>query len=71
MLLKSVLESNVTPNISRSSDSVSTVLPIVNLGYWECSVRDPETNTTSNTNITNNTKNEYLSKYEDVHVLSS
>ena len=30
MILKCILESNVTPNISRSSDSFSTVPPIVN-----------------------------------------
>ena len=40
MLLKSILESIVTPNITRSSDSFSTVLPIVNGGDWGCIVRD-------------------------------
>ena len=37
---KVILESNVTPNITRSSDSFSTVLPIVNVGDWGCTVRD-------------------------------
>ena len=37
------MESNVTPNIARSSDSFSTVPPIVNGGYWACIVRDLET----------------------------
>ena len=37
---KVILESNATQNISRSSDSFSTVLPIVNGGDWECIVRD-------------------------------
>ena len=40
---KVILESNVPPNITRSSDSFSTVLPIVNAGDWECIVRDLET----------------------------
>ena len=43
MLLKIHLESNVTPNISRSSDSFSTVLSIINRGGWRCIVRDLET----------------------------
>ena len=38
-----ILESNVTPNISRSSDSCSPVLPIVNGGDWECITHDLET----------------------------
>ena len=33
---KVILETNVTPNIIRSSDSFSTVPPIVNLGDWRC-----------------------------------
>ena len=37
-----ILESNITPNISRSSDSFSTVLPIVNTGDWGCIVHDLE-----------------------------
>ena len=37
------MESNVTHNITRSSDSFSTVPPIVNGGDWECIVRDLET----------------------------
>ena len=37
------MESNVTPNITRSSDSFSTVPPIVNGGDWGCIVRDLET----------------------------
>ena len=40
MLLKIILESNVTPNITRSSDSFSTVPPIANGGDWGCNVRD-------------------------------
>ena len=40
---KVILESNVTPNITRSSDSFSTVTPIVNGGDWGCIVRDLET----------------------------
>ena len=32
-----------TPNITRSSDSFSTVQPIVNGGDWGCIVRDLET----------------------------
>ena len=32
---KVILESHVTPNISRSSESC-TVLPVVNGGYWGC-----------------------------------
>ena len=38
-----ILESNVTPNITRSSDSFSTVLPIVDGGDEGCIVRDLET----------------------------
>ena len=38
-----ILESNVTSNITRSSDSFSTVPPIVNGGDWGCIVRDLET----------------------------
>ena len=34
---------NITPNITRSSDSFSTVPPIVNEGDWGCIVRDLET----------------------------
>ena len=37
------LESNVSPNISRSSDSFSTVPSMVNGGDWVCIVRDLET----------------------------
>ena len=40
---KVILESNVTPNITRSSDSFSTVPPIVNMGDWGCIGRDLET----------------------------
>ena len=40
---KVIFESNVTPKIRRSSDSFSTVPPIVNEGYWGCIVRDLET----------------------------
>ena len=40
---KVILESNVTHNISRSSDSFSTVSPIINGGDWECIVHDMET----------------------------
>ena len=40
---KVILESNVTINITRSSDSFSTVPPIVNGGDWGCIVRDLET----------------------------
>ena len=42
-LWKVILEYNVTPNITRTSDSFSTVLPIVNGGDWECIVHDLET----------------------------
>ena len=41
--IKVILESNVTPNITKSSDSFCTVPPIVNGGDWECIVRDLET----------------------------
>ena len=37
------MESNVAPNITRSSDSFSTVPPMVNGGDWGCIVRDLET----------------------------
>ena len=40
---KVILESDVTLNITRSSDSFSTVPPIVNGGDWGCIVRDFET----------------------------
>ena len=40
---KVILESIVTPNITRSSDSVTTVPPIVNGGDWGCIVSDLET----------------------------
>ena len=40
---KVILESNVTHNITRSSDSFSAVPPIVNRGDWGCIVRDLET----------------------------
>ena len=40
---KAVLGLNVTPNISKSSDSISTVPPIVNGDDWECIVHDLET----------------------------
>ena len=37
------MESNVTPNITRSSDSFSTVPPIINGGDWGRIVPDLET----------------------------
>ena len=37
------MESNVTPSITRSSDTFSTVNPIVNGGDWECIVHNLET----------------------------
>ena len=37
------MESNVTPNITRSSDSFSTVQLIINRGDWGCIMRDLET----------------------------
>ena len=40
---KVILESNVTPNITRSSDSFSTVPPIVYEGDLGCIVRELET----------------------------
>ena len=40
---KVIFESNVTPNITRSSDSFSTVPPIVNAGDWGCIECDLET----------------------------
>ena len=40
---KIILESNVTHNITRPSDSFSTVPPIVNGGDWRCIVRDLKT----------------------------
>ena len=40
---KVILEPNVTPNLTRSSDSFSTVLPLVNGGDWGCIVHDLET----------------------------
>ena len=40
---KVILEPNVTPNITRSSDSFSTVSLIVNGGEWGWIVRDLET----------------------------
>ena len=43
MLSKVILESHVTPNITRSSNSFSTVPPIVNGGDGGCIVRDLET----------------------------
>ena len=43
MLLKGHLRSNVTPNITRSSYSFSTVLPIVKGGDRGCIVHDLET----------------------------
>ena len=43
MLLKIHLGINVTPNITRSLDSFSTVPEIVNAGDWGCTVRDLET----------------------------
>ena len=43
MLLKSHLRSVVTPNITRSPDSFSTVPPIVNADDWGNIVRDLET----------------------------
>ena len=36
------MESNVTPQITMSSDSFTTVPPIVNGGDWVCIVRDQE-----------------------------
>ena len=38
------MESNLTHDTTRSSDSFSTVPPIVNAGDWGCIVRDLETN---------------------------
>ena len=38
-----LLESNVTPNMTRSTDSFSTVPTIVNGGDWDCLVSDLET----------------------------
>ena len=43
MFLKVILGSYVTLNISRLSDSSSTVQPIVNRGYWGFTVYDLET----------------------------
>ena len=40
---KVILESNVAPNITRSTDFFSTVSPIVKAGDWGCIVRDRET----------------------------
>ena len=40
---KVIFESNVTPKITRSPDSFSTVPPIVNGDDWECIVLDLET----------------------------
>ena len=40
---KVILESNVTPIITRSSDTFSIVPPIVDRGDWGCIVRDHET----------------------------
>ena len=40
---KAIFESNVTPNITRSSDSFSTVPPIVNGGDRGCIMRNLET----------------------------
>ena len=40
---KVILESDDTHDISRSSDSFSTVPPIVSVGDWGCIVRDLET----------------------------
>ena len=37
---KVIFESNITPNITRSSDSFSTVPPVVNGGDWGCRPRD-------------------------------
>ena len=37
------MKSNVTQNITRSSDSFSTVPPIVKWGDWGCIVRDLKT----------------------------
>ena len=37
------MESNVTPNITRTSDYFSTVPPIINGGGWGCIVHDLET----------------------------
>ena len=37
------MESNITPNITRPSDSFSTVPTIVDGGDWGCIVRDLET----------------------------
>ena len=42
-MFKVILELNVTPYISRSPDSFSTVPPIVNVGDWGCIVRCLET----------------------------
>ena len=43
MLSKVIIKSNVTPIITRLSDSFGTVPPIVNGGDWGCIVRDLET----------------------------
>ena len=43
MLLKSQFGIKCHSNITRSSDSFSTVTPIVNAGDWGCIVRDLET----------------------------
>ena len=43
MLLKVNFESNATPNISRSTDSFTTVPSMVNEGGWGCIVRNLET----------------------------
>ena len=40
---KVILESNVAPNITRSSNPFSTLPPIVNAGYWGNIVPDLET----------------------------
>ena len=42
-VLKSLMKSNVTPDISMSSDSFSKVPPIVIGGEWECIVHALET----------------------------
>ena len=42
-LSKVIVESNVTPNITRSSDSFSSVPPIVTAGDWGCIVCDLKT----------------------------
>ena len=53
---KVILESKVTPNISRSSDSFSTVPPIVNEGEWWCIVHHWRLETSMETHVTGSTR---------------